>query len=276
MDCSLAFILFHLLLLVTELLQVFQNERAVCGDTPQRRAFVYLRTVGTGIQSLFPDTVMYGAELVAERRFYAFHAAAGAVDHVRGDCYPVELRPQGCGFLAQSIVVCERCDSGVTRFTVQSAAANQCAYVFHRYLHKLRPAEDITPNGGMFFCCHQLLGKLALLFIFITYFPLIFRKRSCQEQGIDNRNSDQNSDMKQVHFHGKICVVCKRAERVDRRMDDDVVSVSMAYLQTVYYKSDWSDASGLPAHITVECEPFLWRDELPHRWNMCRFRIYLR
>ena len=67
---------------------------------------------------------MYGAELVTERRFCSVYAASGTVDHVRRDCYPVELRPPGDGFLPQSVVICNRCNSGVAGFTVQSAATS--------------------------------------------------------------------------------------------------------------------------------------------------------
>ena len=52
-------------------------------------------------------------------------------------------------------------------------------------------------------------------------FPLFFRKRSCKYQGISSRYDDQNYHMKQVHFHGKTCIIRKRAERIDCRMNDD-------------------------------------------------------
>ena len=65
------------------LFQVFQNKRAVYGDLPQRWTSIHLPAVCTGIQSLFPDAVMYVAELVAEERFCALHAASSAVDHFR-------------------------------------------------------------------------------------------------------------------------------------------------------------------------------------------------
>ena len=81
---------------------------------------------------------MYGAELVAEGRFGALYAASGAVDHVRRDRYPVELCPKRGGFLAQSVVVCYRCDSGVAGLAVQSAAADQLVCVFHSCLYKLK------------------------------------------------------------------------------------------------------------------------------------------
>ena len=81
---------------------------------------------------------MYGAELVAEGRFCAFHSAADAVDHLRRDRNPVELCPQFSGFLTQGVVVCKRCDSGIAGFAVQSAAADQLVCVFHNLLRKLK------------------------------------------------------------------------------------------------------------------------------------------
>ena len=130
---SILFCLFRL----TEPVQIFHHKRTVYGDALQRQASIHLPAVGTGIQSLFPDAVMYGAELVAEGRFYALYAAACAVYHFRCDRYPVELCPQRSGFLAQSVVICYCCDSGVAFFAIQSAAADQLVCVFHSCLHKL-------------------------------------------------------------------------------------------------------------------------------------------
>ena len=95
------------LLRFLELLQVFQNKGAVCGDAPQCRAVFHLGTVGAGIQPLFPHAVVDGAELVAEGGFSPFDSAAGAVDHFRCDGYSVELCPQGGGFFPQSVIVCK-------------------------------------------------------------------------------------------------------------------------------------------------------------------------
>ena len=92
-------------IILLQLLQIFQNKRAVSGDLPQRRTSIHLSAVGAGIRPLFPDAVMYGAELVAEGRFGALYAASGAVDHVRRDRYPVELCPKRGGFLAQSVIL---------------------------------------------------------------------------------------------------------------------------------------------------------------------------
>lgn len=86
---------------------------------PQRRTSIHLPAVCTGIQSLFPDTVMYGAELITEGRFCTLYAAADAVYHFRRNRYHIEFCPQGGGFLAQGIVVCERCDTGIAFFAVQ-------------------------------------------------------------------------------------------------------------------------------------------------------------
>lgn len=127
---------FSLLLCLAQALQVFQNERAVCGDLPQRRAAARLLAVCAGVQLLFPNAVMHGAELVAERRFCAFYAASGAAYHVRRDRHAVELCPQFGGFIAQSAVVCDRCDSCIALFAVQPAAADQLVCAFHSCLHK--------------------------------------------------------------------------------------------------------------------------------------------
>jgi len=110
-------------------LQPFKHRRIVCGNVPKRAASVHLRAVGTGIQPLLADAVMHGAEFVAERRFCALYAAAGAVYHFRRYRYAVQLCPQGSGFLAQGIVVRERCYSGVALFAVQPAAANKLIHM---------------------------------------------------------------------------------------------------------------------------------------------------
>ena len=125
-------------IILFQLLQVFQNKRAVYGDLPQRWTAIHLRAVGTGIKALLPDAIMYGAELVAEGRFCALYAAAGAVYHFRCDRYLVELCPQGGSFFTQGVVVCNRCDSGIAFIAVQSAATDQLVFVFHNFLHKLK------------------------------------------------------------------------------------------------------------------------------------------
>ena len=62
---------------------------------------------------------MYGAELITEGRFCTLYAAADAVYHFRRNRYHIEFCLQGGGFLAQGIVVCERCDTGIAFFAVQ-------------------------------------------------------------------------------------------------------------------------------------------------------------
>ncbi len=49
------------LLFLVEPIEVFLHEWTVYGDAPQCRTSVYLPTIGTGIQPLLPDAVMYGA-----------------------------------------------------------------------------------------------------------------------------------------------------------------------------------------------------------------------
>lgn len=48
-----------------------------------------------------------------------------------------------------------------------------------------------------------------------------FGERPCQEQRVGNRNDNQNSEMEQVHFRGKVRIIRKSAECVDGGMDDD-------------------------------------------------------
>ena len=74
---------------------------------------------------------------VAARHAATETVAAGAVYHFRRDRYPIELCPQGGSFFTQGVVVCNRCDSGITFFAIQSAAADQLVRVFHTSLHKI-------------------------------------------------------------------------------------------------------------------------------------------
>lgn len=83
---------------------------------------------------MFPNTIMYGTELVTERCFDPLHAASGTVDHFRRDRYPIELCPQSGGLLTQGIVVCNCCDPCITLFAIKSATANQLICVFHNFL----------------------------------------------------------------------------------------------------------------------------------------------
>ena len=107
------------------MLEVFQCQRIVDGDAPQSLALLHLLTVRTGIQAFLPNAVTDDTEAVTKRRFYAVDPTAGAVNHLRGNRYPVEFCPQCGGFLTQSVVVCERCNSGVAGFTVQPTAGDE-------------------------------------------------------------------------------------------------------------------------------------------------------
>ena len=51
--------------------------------------------------------------------------------------------------------------------------------------------------------------------------PIVFWERSYQNQGIGNRNDDQNNEMEQLRFRGKVRIIRKRTERIDSSMDDD-------------------------------------------------------
>ena len=52
-------------------------------------------------------------------------------------------------------------------------------------------------------------------------FPFLFGERPCQDQRVGNRNDNQNNEMKQVHFRGKVRIICKGAKHIDGGMDDD-------------------------------------------------------
>ena len=51
--------------------------------------------------------------------------------------------------------------------------------------------------------------------------PLTFWDRPCQDQRIGSRNGNQDSEMAQARFRGKVCVIREGAERIDSGMDED-------------------------------------------------------
>ena len=62
---------------------------------------------------------------------------------------------------------------------------------------------------------------LALLFILTTFFPLFLGEHSCQDQGIGDRNCNQDTEMQQAHFHGQASIAGKCTKGVDGGMDED-------------------------------------------------------
>ena len=50
-------------------------------------------------------------------------------------------------------------------------------------------------------------------------FPLFFRERSYQNQGIGNRNDDQNNEMEQLRFRGKFRIIRKRTDTIEQVND---------------------------------------------------------
>ena len=50
---------------------------------------------------------------------------------------------------------------------------------------------------------------------------MIFRKRSCQDQGISNSDQYHNKYLDKLLFHGNIGIICESAEGVDGGMDDN-------------------------------------------------------
>ena len=57
------------------------------------------------------------------------------------------------------------------------------------------------------------------------------RQCFCEEQGIGDRNDDQNAEMNQVHFRSKICVIGKGTERIDGSMDEDAGNQAAAAIK---------------------------------------------
>lgn len=49
--------------------------------------------------------------------------------------------------------------------------------------------------------------------------PLFFRERSYQNQGIGNRNDDQNNEMEQLRFRGKVRIIRKRTDTIEQVND---------------------------------------------------------
>ena len=56
-----------------------------------------------------------------------------------------------------------------------------------------------------------------------TLYPsqLPVRQRSCENQGIGDRNDDQNAEMQQMHFRGEIRVISKGTKRIDGGMNEN-------------------------------------------------------
>ena len=61
----------------------------------------------------------------------------------------------------------------------------------------------------------------ALSSLRVLHLLRIPRKRPCQDQGISDREQDQSGKMQKLRLHCKLCIICKRAERVDGGMDED-------------------------------------------------------
>ena len=59
---------------------------------------------------------------------------------------PLSFVHRAAVFFTQSVVVCNRCDSGVAGITVHSAATDQLICVFHNYLHKFEVIYVFHPH----------------------------------------------------------------------------------------------------------------------------------
>ena len=61
----------------------------------------------------------------------------------------------------------------------------------------------------------------ALSSLRVLHLLRIPRKCPCQDQGISDREQAQSGKMQKLRLHCKLCIICKRAERVDGGMDED-------------------------------------------------------
>ena len=90
----------------------------------KRFAVLYFAAIAAGGKTFALGAFADGAERLAERRFGAFDAATGAVDHLRRDFHFVEFRPFLRDFCTQLVVVVDGGKSGFAFFTVESAASD--------------------------------------------------------------------------------------------------------------------------------------------------------
>ena len=95
----------------------------------ERLAMFHFAAFSAGGKALALCTFADGAERLAKRRFGAFDAAAGAVDHLWRDFYFVEFRPFFDYFCTQRIIVVDGGKAGFAFFAVESATSNILIHV---------------------------------------------------------------------------------------------------------------------------------------------------
>ena len=118
----------------------------MAGDHAERLAMLHFAAFTAGGKALALSTFADGAERLAERRFRAFDAATGAVDHLRCDFHFVEFRPFFGDFCTQHVVVVDGGKAGFAFFAVESAASDILIHFILRTV--CRPAGEYSPILG--------------------------------------------------------------------------------------------------------------------------------
>ena len=105
----------------------------MAGNHAERLAMLHFAAFTAGGKALALGTFADGAERLAERRFRAFDAATGAVDHWRRDFNFVEFRPFLGDFCTHRVVVVDGGEASFALFAVESAASDKvihCKFLY--------------------------------------------------------------------------------------------------------------------------------------------------
>ena len=116
----------------------------VAGDHAERLAMFHFAAFTAGGKPFALGAFADGAERLAKRRFGAFDAAAGAVDHLWRDFHFVEFRPFFGDFCSQHVVIVDGGDAGFALFAVESAASDILIHFILRTV--CRPAGGCNPK----------------------------------------------------------------------------------------------------------------------------------
>ena len=115
----------------------------MAGDHAERLAMLHFAAFTAGGKPFALGAFADGAERLAKRRFGAFDAATGAVDHLWRDFHFVEFRPFLGDFCTQRVVVVDGGKAGFALFAVESAASD---ILIHFILHTVcRRAGECSP-----------------------------------------------------------------------------------------------------------------------------------
>ena len=118
----------------------------MASDHAERLAVFHFAAFTAGGKPFALGAFADGAERLAERRFRAFDAAAGAVDHLRRDFNFVEFRPFLGDFCTQRVVVVDGGKAGFALFAVEPAASDILIHFILRTV--CRPAGECSPILG--------------------------------------------------------------------------------------------------------------------------------